>query len=149
MWVGGGSPLITGNPQEVGGRAGRIVQNWLPRPWEASWLSPLELTELAWARLRKVAAQPSAGGVLLRRRSQQAGHPALLWTQEQVLWMLHIPWGAHPGSHLQPRGPGHSCQWGTVLSNPSASCWVKLGRSIRVLPSESGFRLQTCVSPSP
>ena len=26
-----------------------------------------------------------AGGVLLRRRSQQAGHPALLWTQEQVL----------------------------------------------------------------
>lgn len=76
-----------------------------------------------------------AGGVILRRRSQQAGHPALLWTREQVLWMLHDTWGAHPGNYLQPRGPGHSCLWGTVISNRSASCWVKLGRSIGVLPS--------------
>ena len=82
LWVWGGSPLITGNPQEVGGRAGRIFRNWPPRPWEASWLSPLELTEPAWARcLRKVAAQPSElegyswGGEVSRQGTSSALDP--------------------------------------------------------------------------
>lgn len=61
---------------------------------------------------------------MLWRRGHLAAHPALLSAQDQALRVLRIPWRAHLGSHLQPRGPCQGSLWDARPFYPSVSHWV-------------------------